>query len=966
MVVARGLRTLGLTGLVLLGLSWAHPSGAQVQDPSLEWRTVRTDHFEIHYHEPLALVARRVAAVAERAHATLAGPLGHRPDRRTQVVLTDVSDAANGSATALPFNAIRLFATSPDDLSTLGDYDDWLTALVVHEHTHVLHLDNIGGIPAIINAIFGKVYAPNQAQPRWVTEGFATYEESRRTAGGRLRSTMFEMFIRMDALQGRLMDMDDLSHRPDRWPFGKAWYLYGSRFVRFLADRYGEGVLADISDQYGQGPLPYGLNRVALRTTGRTFTQLYDDFLDDQRQRHAAVAARVRARGLRRGEPLTDHGLRARAPRFLDDDTVVYSVADGRNQSQLRTVDARTGERERELVRLNGLGYAAPSPDGQHLYYGTIDAHRTVFFFYDLFRLDRESGRSERLTDGLRARYPDVSPDGRSIAFTVSNAGTSHLMIADPDDIEGTKRLLYRGDRFEQVYTPRFSPDGTRLAFSHWREGGYRDIRIIDVDTGEITDVTHDRAVDTGPTWSPDGERLYFSSDRTGIANIYAWDVSSGALSQVTNVLAGAYHPAVSPDGERLVYLGYSTYGWDLWGMDLDPDTFEDAPAYEDDRPPPSPSDEALVLESSPYNPWPTLRPYNYRIEVGQGAFGTELGLRVGGEDVVQWHAYAARLSVPLERGYLNADLTYWYQRLPTSVRLRLFRLVRPRSDLVVGGVARRWIQNHVGGELGLSRTFPTKFYNNTVSATYALSHTGKAEPFGGTLDPNDPPPQRPTMGRRANLRLGWSYTDVQRQAWDISPSKGRALSASMNLADPRLGSQFQTAAFSWAGRQYLENPWVQHHVLAVRYGGGLSVGDEGRRDAFSLGGFPGLPLEDAILEDVRLGGVALRGYPPFGRTGSQFHLVQTEYRFPIVRPQWGVQTLPFYVNRIHGAVFADYGDAFDGSIDLSTFRAGAGGEIRTDFTVGYFVELTLRTGLAYGFHEGGGLQWYVNLGSPF
>ncbi|MFW6067778.1 MAG: DPP IV N-terminal domain-containing protein [Myxococcota bacterium] len=953
-------------GMALVSLVVAGSASGQARDPALEWRTIRTDHFEIHYHEPLALVARRVAAVAERAHTTLASPLGHRPEGRTQVVLSDGSDAANGSATALPYNAIRLFATSPDDLSTLGDYDDWLTSLVVHEHTHVLHLDNIGGVPGVINAIFGKLYAPNMAQPRWVTEGFATYQESRRTAGGRLRSTLFEMYMRMDALQGRLMGIDSLSNLPDRWPRATAWYLYGSQFVQFLVDRHGEGLLADLAAEYGEGPLPYGLNRAALRTTGRTFTALYDEFLEQQRRHHRKVAARVRARGLRRGRRLTRHGETVRAPRFLDDDTVVYSVADGRSETQLRTIDAHTGERQDKLVRLNGLGYSAPHPDGRHLYYGTIDNHRDLYFFYDLFRLDRETGHSERVTQGLRARYPDVSPDGRLIAFTVSNAGTSHLAIADTDDVEGTRRLLLRNRRFDQVYTPRFSPDGRRIAFSHWRRGGRRDIRVMDLTTGEITDVTTDRALDTGPAWSPDGRWLYFSSDRTGIANIYAWHVESGALKQVTNVIAGAYHPAISPDGERLVYLGYSTIGWDLWGMPLDPADFEPAPEYRDDRPEPSPADEALVLPSTSYDPLPTLLPRSYELRVDQGAFGTEVGVATQGSDVVGWHSYSAELSVPVERGDVNVDARYALRRLPTSFQLRLFRLVRPRGDLQVGGASAPWVERRVGGEVGLSRTFPRRFRSQTLSATYAVSHSRNADPFEAPLDPNDPPPRLPDMGRLINLRLGWSYSDVQRQAWDISPSKGRAVSLGVSVAHPNIGSRFRAARLAWAGVQYVENPWVQHHVLAMRYGGGISAGDEGRRSSFTVGGFSRVGLEEAILEDVRLGGVALRGYPPFSRSGTQFHLAQLEYRFPIVRPQWGVMTLPFYVNRIHGSVFVDYGDAFEGPLDFSTFRAGAGGEVLVDFTLGYFLRLTLRTGLAYGFHEGGGVQWYTHLGLPF
>jgi hypothetical protein len=229
--------------LVLLG---AIPAGAQTKDLTRRWRTVRSEHFEVNYPEPLALVARRVLAIAERSTARLAPLLGHQPDKRVQIILTDEVDAANGSATPLRYNTIRLYVSAPDDLSVLSDFDDWLTILVTHEHAHILHLDNIGGLPAVINKIFGKVWAPNILQPRWIIEGIATYLESRETAGGRLRSTQYEMYMRMAVLEDNVVHFDTLNNRTDYWPHGDIWYLVhqlARRTIRRRADPRDGGVV---------------------------------------------------------------------------------------------------------------------------------------------------------------------------------------------------------------------------------------------------------------------------------------------------------------------------------------------------------------------------------------------------------------------------------------------------------------------------------------------------------------------------------------------------------------------------------------------------------------------------------------------------------------------------------------------------------------------------------------------------
>ena len=120
--------------LVLLG---AIPAGAQTKDVTKRWRTVESAHFEVSYPEPLGLVARRVLEVAERAHEKLRPLLGHEPRKRVQIVLNDDVDTANGNATPLHYNVIRLFVSAPEDLSVLSDFDDWLTILVTHEHAHI-------------------------------------------------------------------------------------------------------------------------------------------------------------------------------------------------------------------------------------------------------------------------------------------------------------------------------------------------------------------------------------------------------------------------------------------------------------------------------------------------------------------------------------------------------------------------------------------------------------------------------------------------------------------------------------------------------------------------------------------------------------------------------------------------------------------------------------------------------------
>ena len=255
-------------------LGWSRPA-ATAADPYLQWWTIETAHFRIHYYKGLEPVAEKVATVAEGVNERLAASLGHDLTDVTHIVLSDHTDDANGDADAFPYNSIYLWVTAPEDLSPLGDYDDWQLELVTHEHTHVLHTDSAGGIPALVNRLTGKWWLPNRAQPKWILEGLAVLEESAYTSGGRLRSSLFDMYLRADVLSHRLAPLDQMSHFVRRWPQGNLWYLYGSRFLRWIADVYGESSLRAVIADYGQQVIPWSVNRSIRRATGLTYEELY-------------------------------------------------------------------------------------------------------------------------------------------------------------------------------------------------------------------------------------------------------------------------------------------------------------------------------------------------------------------------------------------------------------------------------------------------------------------------------------------------------------------------------------------------------------------------------------------------------------------------------------------------------------------------------------------------------------------
>ncbi|CAN5316449.1 hypothetical protein BH09MYX1_BH09MYX1_04670 [soil metagenome] len=606
-------------------------------DPRIEWHTLETAHFRVNYYSGEEEIAKRVADLCESIFATLVPAVGWPPSERVEISITDQTDSANAFATSLPYDSVRLFATAPDDLSPLGDVYDWYLELITHEFTHVLHTDHIRGIPAIVNKIIGKTLAPNQVEQRFILAGLAVFEESSKTSGGRLRSSIWNMYMRTDVLEDNVAALDEFSNNVRRWPQGNLWYLYGSFFMKWIADTYGEQSIRNFIDDYGHQIIPYAINRSMRRATGRSFEELYPAWVETMKRDFGTQALAIRARGIREGTRITLGGKGASIPRIIPksawpgtEGDSVYARDDGHDTPGLYRIplrhDPKTGaivaprDSERELlIRTAGSSAAAFLPNGSVVFDST-DIHNNLYAFEDLFLVQSGAksawgidGSRKRLTDGFRATHPDVSPDGRRVVFTTNKLGTTYLQIADLDAENGkldAVHALVPSRTFEQAYSPRWSPDNRHVAYSVWQKGGYRDIRVVDTLDGSVRELMHDRALDGGPSFSPDGKYVYFHSDRTnGVMNVFECELATGNLKQVTNVLTGAFQPVLTADGKTLVYLGYGKGGYDIFALDLDRTKLLDALPYVDDRPSPPADPVHHTYDVKEYNPLHTLAP---------------------------------------------------------------------------------------------------------------------------------------------------------------------------------------------------------------------------------------------------------------------------------------------------------------------------------------------------------------------
>jgi len=119
---------------------------------------------------------------------------------------------------------------------------------------------------------------------------------------------------------------------------------------------------------------------------------------------------------------------------------------------------------------------------------------------------------------------------------------------------------------------PEVDATGQMIVFASTRHRQTPDIYLQKIDGTAVQQITHDASSDRMPTFSPDGRRIAFASDRSGNWDIYLTDLDGSSPIQLTNDSTHEVHPSFSPDGKHLVYCSYGSQSgqWEMVVVDVD------------------------------------------------------------------------------------------------------------------------------------------------------------------------------------------------------------------------------------------------------------------------------------------------------------------------------------------------------------------------------------------------------------
>jgi len=179
---------------------------------------------------------------------------------------------------------------------------------------------------------------------------------------------------------------------------------------------------------------------------------------------------------------------------------------------------------------------------------------------YTLQRSDYDGARAVTL---LQSREPILSPryspDGRRIAYVSFEQKRPRIFMQHIDT--GRREQI---TNFEGLNgAPAFSPDGNRLAFVLSKDGN-PEVYVMDLGSRQLQRLTNHYAIDTEPFWGADGQTIYFTSDRAGKPQIYKQRLGSNNAERVTFVGNYNANPKLSADEKTLVMIhrqdGYTNF----------------------------------------------------------------------------------------------------------------------------------------------------------------------------------------------------------------------------------------------------------------------------------------------------------------------------------------------------------------------------------------------------------------------
>ena len=566
---ARHRRTLAL--LVALGMVASAPLAAQ-------FRALETSDMRLVYTSPLQeYLVPQVALSFENSLQFHRRFWDYHPTGKMEVLMHDLWHYGNAGARPIPDDHITLGIEPYAHEYESGPAPERMGSSMNHEMAHIFTVDKPAGADRFFRSVFfGKVtptadappsmfYAylttPRWYSPRWYLEGYAVYLETWMNGGlGRVIGPYDEMVFRtMVRDSARIYDVVGLESEGTTVDFqvGVNSYLYGTRFVSYLALRYGNDSLQAWYNRR-PGSRAYFSSQFK-KVYGRSLQEEWERWIAWEHDWQRANLDSIRQNPVTTTRPLTDRVLGSVSRGYYDSTSkeLYVAIRYPGQEASIAAIDVATGRTRKISTILGASGFSVTSlafdPARRTLFYTTNNSDWRHLRAYDL-----ATGRSRTLI--RNARVGDLVYDAADSALwgvRHDNGFSTLVRIPYPyTEWRQVQTLPYGRDIFDLDV----SPDGTTLIGSQGEIDG--SLRLVEMNTAALLagDTTHQVLYEFGNwspsnfVFSPDGKFVYGSSYYSGVSNIFRYDLAQHEMRALSNAETGFFKPVPVSTDSLLVF----------------------------------------------------------------------------------------------------------------------------------------------------------------------------------------------------------------------------------------------------------------------------------------------------------------------------------------------------------------------------------------------------------------------------
>lgn len=452
---------------------------------------------------------------------------------------------------------------------------EWINQLVAHEYRHLFQENKFRqGFSGALHWLLGEqgsALSLGLTIPFWFLEGDAVMTETALTNGGRGRLPLFEMKLRTQILNRGMYTYEKASFGSYK-DYVPGHYDEGYFITTHVRRKYGAFSWNNVLDRVSKNPITFfPFSHALKKETGKgskniykeTFTEL-DSLWKVQDKNLTITPADTITK--RKRNSYADYLF----AQYLSDGNIVTEKS-GLGIIKNFVVIDKNGKEQTLFVPGTYESSTLSVVNDKIVWVETAFDKRWAYRNYSVIKTyDLKTKTRKTLTKKTRLFAPAFSPDGSRIAAVeVAESSQCTLVILDAQTGKELKRIDNNG-RKDFYMTPRWTSDGKQLIAVVLNEKG-KSIVVIDLENSsskKIIPYTF-QDISNPAVYFP---YVFYNGSYSGIANIYAINLTDSKMYQVTSRRFGAIDAAVSADGKKLAFSDYSSSGYNIAEMDMQPD----------------------------------------------------------------------------------------------------------------------------------------------------------------------------------------------------------------------------------------------------------------------------------------------------------------------------------------------------------------------------------------------------------